>query len=92
MTEAILMDALRIKGVLTIEGDRYGTGVGENDLFIIATARAHRAELLTDEGRQPSLPNQRRSYKIPAVCDLPEVRTRCMSFVEYFKRSQAVFG
>ena len=92
MTQDILMDALRIKGLLDIEGDRFGAGVGENDLFIIATARAHGAELLTDEARQPSLPNHRRGYKIPAVCDLPKVRTRCLSFVEYFKRSQAVFG
>ncbi len=86
------MDALRIKSLLAIEGDRYGTGVGENDLFIISTARALGAELLTDEARQPSLPNNRRGYKIPAVCDPPDVQTRCLSFVEYFKRSQAVFG
>jgi len=92
MTEAILMDALRIKGLLAIEGDQYGSGVGENDLFIIASALAHGAELLTDEARQPSLPTNRRSYKIPAVCDLPGVQTRCLSFVEYLKRSQAVFG
>lgn len=92
ITEAILMDALRIKTLVGIDGDRYGSGVGENDLFIIATARAYGAELLTDEARQPSLPNNRRGYKIPAVCDLPEVQTPCLSFVEYFKRSQAVFG
>ena len=92
VTQAILMDALRIKGLLAIEGDQYGSGVGENDLFIIASARARGAELLTDEARQPSLPFNRRGYKIPAVCDLPEVQTRCLSFVEYFKRSQAVFG
>ena len=92
MTQAILTDALRIKTLLGIDGDQYGSGVGENDLFIIATARAHGAELLTDEGRQPSLPNSRRSYKIPAVCGLPEVQTPCMTFVEYFKRSQTVFG
>jgi len=92
MTQAILMDALRIKQLLGIEDELYGSGVGETDLFIIATARAHGAELLTDEGRQPSLPKSRRGYKIPAVCALPEARAACLSFVEYFKRSQVVFG
>ena len=92
MTEAMLMDALRIKNLLDIQGESYGSGVGENDLFIVAAARAHEAELLTDEGRQPNLPQSRRNYKIPAVCALPEVQTVCLSFVEFLKRSQAVFG
>jgi predicted nucleic acid-binding protein len=92
MTQAILMDALRIKSLLGIQGELYGSGVGENDLFIIATARAHGAELLTDEARQPSLPIDRRRYKIPAVCALPEVQVRPLNFIEYIRRSQVVFG
>jgi predicted nucleic acid-binding protein len=92
MTQSILTDALRIKTVLGIAGDEYGSGVGENDLFIIATARSHDNEMLSDEARQPSLPSSRRNYKIPAVCALPEVQTTCLSFVEYLKRSKAVFG
>ena len=92
MTQAILMDALRIKALLQIEEEQYGSGVGENDLFIIATARAHAAELLTDEARQPNLPKQLRRYKIPAVCALPEVQVVCLSFLEYFRRSRAIFG
>lgn len=92
ITQAILMDALRIKALLQIEEEQYGSGVGENDLFIIATARAHDAELLTDEARQPNLPKQLRRYKIPAVCALPEVQVFCLSFVEYFRRSGAIFG
>lgn len=92
MTQTILMDALRIKALLQIEEELYGSGVGENDLFIIATARAHDAELLTDEARQPDLPKQLRKYKIPTVCALPEVRVSCLNFVEYFRRSRAVFG
>ena len=86
------MEALRIKALLGIEGDLYGGGVGENDLFIIATARAHGAELLTDEARQPGLPKNPRNFKIPAVCNLPEVQVVCLNFVDYIKRSRALFG
>ena len=92
MTQAILTDALRLKTLLGIRGELYGSGVGENDLFIIATARAHGADLLSDEARQPSLPVDRRKYKIPAVCVLAEVQVRSWSFVEYIKQSQVVFG
>jgi predicted nucleic acid-binding protein len=92
MTEAMLLDALRIRNALGIVGDAYGSGVGENDLLIVAAARAHGAELLSDEGRQPSLPALRRNYKIPAVCALSEVGVPCLNFVDYLKRSRAVFG
>ncbi|RYH64360.1 MAG: DUF4411 family protein [Alcaligenaceae bacterium] len=92
ITQAILLDALRIKNLLGIEDDLYGSGVGENDLYIIATARAHSAELLTDERRQPGLPVARRNYKIPAVGAMAEVQVQSLNFVEYFKRSQVIFG
>jgi predicted nucleic acid-binding protein len=92
VTQAVLLDALRMKQLLGIQGELYGSGVGENDLFIVAIARAQGADLLTDEARQPSLPLDRRKYKIPAVCALPEVQVRTWSFVEYIKRSQVVFG
>lgn len=92
MTQAILTDALRIKKLLGIQGELFGSGVGENDLFIVATARAHGADILTDEARQPSLPVDRRKFKIPAVCALPEVQVRSWNFVEFIKRSQVVFG
>ena len=92
VSEDILMDALRIKKLLGIEGESYGSGVGENDLIIVATARAHAVELLTEEARQPSLHKSWRNYKIPAVCNLPEVKVSCLNFVEYLKRAGTVFG
>jgi predicted nucleic acid-binding protein len=92
ITDAILTDALRIRNLLGIVDDQYGSGVGENDLFIIATARAHGVALVTDEARQPILPNARRNYRIPAVCVMPQVATKSMSFVEFIKDSKIVFG
>jgi predicted nucleic acid-binding protein len=92
MTQDILMDALRIKGLLGIDDDIYGDGVGENDLFIIATARALHLELITDERRQPDLPKNMRKYKIPAVCGMQGVQVQSLNFVEFIKRSKAVFA
>lgn len=88
---AILTEALRIKAVLGIAGDKYGGGVGENDLLIIATAVRTNAELVSDEKRQNNLPALPYNYKIPAVCGLSEVSVPCISFIDYIKRSQQVF-
>ncbi|MGR9053157.1 MAG: DUF4411 family protein [Gammaproteobacteria bacterium] len=88
---AILQEALKIKALLGIVGDKYGNGVGENDLLIIATAAKLNAELISDEKHQKNLPTLRRNYKIPAACAMPEVSVRCINFVDYIKRSQQVF-
>ena len=56
-SNAIAHEAMRIKLLLGIVDDKYhAKGVGENDLLIIATAKIHRAELVTDEERQLTLP------------------------------------
>jgi len=92
ISNAILHDAKRIKGLLNIVGDSYHPkGVGENDILIIATARAHGAELVSDEEKQRILPHVLSKRKIPAVCDMTEVSVACINFVEYIKRSEAVF-
>lgn len=91
INNAILQDAMRIKNLLGIVGDKYGGGVGENDLFIIATARAHGAELVTDEKWQPAPPKKLENCKIPAVCDMPSVAVRWLKFIDYIKLSGAVF-
>jgi Domain of unknown function (DUF4411) len=93
ISNAILQGAMRIKELLGIVDDNYhAKGVGENDIFIIATARAQRAELVSDEERQPTLPNIPSKRKIPAVSAMNEVGVPCINFIEYIKRSGEVFG
>lgn len=93
VTNAILQDAMRIKGLIGVVDDRYHSkGVDENDLLIIATARAQRFELVSDEAKQPTLPrNEPTKRKIPAVCALNDVSVPCINFIEYIKHSQVVF-
>ncbi|KAA3651961.1 MAG: DUF4411 family protein [Proteobacteria bacterium] len=91
VTEAILIEAMRIKDLLEIEEDRYGSGVDENDLIIIATAKIHDVELVTNEAVQAVLPAQKRKYKIPAVCKMDTVKVPSLDFLLYLKRSEAVF-
>lgn len=91
ISNAILQDAKRIMGLLGIANDKYTTGVGENDILIIAAARLHRAELVSDEARQPILPKISSNRKIPAVCSMQSVSVSCINFIEYIKASGAVF-
>jgi hypothetical protein len=93
ISSTILQDAMRIKGLLDIVDDNYhANGVGENDILIIATARAHRAELVSDERRQPLPPTIPGNRKIPAVCAMSEIAVPCINFIEYIKRSGEIFG
>ena len=91
ISNAILQDARRIAGLLGIANDKYTTGVGENDILIIATARLHGAELVSDEARQPVLPKIPSNRKIPAVCAMPTVSVSCLNFIDFIKASGAVF-
>jgi len=92
ISNAILQDAMRIKGMLGIVDDNYHpNGVGENDILIIATARAHRAELVSDEERQPTLPKKPSKSKIPAVCAMAKISVPCINFIEFIKRSNEIF-
>jgi predicted nucleic acid-binding protein len=91
ISNVILQDAKRIMGLLGIANDKYTTGVGENDILIIATARLHRAELVSDEARQPNPPKIPSNRKIPAVCAMPTVSVSCINFIEYIKASGTVF-
>lgn len=91
INNAILQESLRIKNLLGIIDDKYGGGVGENDILIIATASVVGKELVTNEAWQANLPQNLLKYKIPAVCSLADVDVPWMDFLEYIKRSEAVF-
>jgi hypothetical protein len=91
ISNAILQDAMRIKGLLSIVDDNYSSGVGENDLLIITTARLYKAELVTEEARQFNTPLKLANYKIPAVCNMKDVNVSNLNFIEYIKRSGEVF-
>ena len=92
ITNEIVQDAMRIKQLIGVIGDKYHpNGVGENDLFIIATARANSSELISDERRQTTLPKEPTKMKIPAVCAMKEVDVFCINFIEFIKRSGEIF-
>lgn len=84
--------AAQIQSMLGVMNGKYGSGVGSNDLRIISIAKIANAELLTNENRQPLLPKSLLKYQIPAVCDLKSVSVQHLSFLDYVRRSQQVFG
>lgn len=93
LTNDVLQQAVVIKQVLGIvEDDYHPKGVGENDIFIIATAKVAGTTLISDERRQFRLPDVMAKYKIPAVCGLDEVKVECIQFIELIKASGASFG
>lgn len=91
--EAVVMTAMAIKNAIGVVNDQYHPkGVDENDLFIIAAAKVHGAELITNEARQFGAQVEARKYKIPAVCDMHAVGVMSLNFLEYIQKSQQVFG
>ncbi len=86
LTPLILSRASQIKALLGIKEEQYGKGVGENDLFIIATSKEIGAILATEEKRQNSLPLLKPNYKIPAVCNMQEVNVGCSCFVDLLRK------
>jgi len=92
ITNEILNEAMRLKGMLGVQDDKYhAKGVDENDLLIIAAALIIGAELISDEGRQLRAPQEIKKLKVPAVCGLNGVDVPCFSFLELIKRSKVVF-
>ena len=85
LTATSLSMALGIKTLLGIVEEQYTKGVGENDLIIISIAKENETTLVSEESRQNNLPALKSNYKIPAVCDMPEVNVACVSFLELLK-------
>ncbi len=74
--------AQSIKDLLEIEEDNYGDGVGENDILIVAITQRTKTILVTNENRQPDLPQNKKKYKIPAVCNLLDVNVTNINLTE----------
>jgi predicted nucleic acid-binding protein len=87
----IASHALLINGEIGVQNDQYGTGVDANDVIIIATAKARGFALISNESRQPSLPSNKKKYKIPAVCNLQPVGVTCINFADLIRSSNRVF-
>jgi hypothetical protein len=77
-----LLEAQNIKNLLAIQEDKYGGGVGENDIFIIAISKRTDAILVNDEKRQNNLPASKTNYKIPAVCNLTQINVKNINLTE----------
>ncbi len=92
-TNEVLHEAMRIKALLQIHEDQYHpSGVGENDLLIVATASVKGLVLISNEARQINLPENPAKKKIPTVCADPQVDVECIDFITLVKRSGQVFG
>ncbi len=90
--EAVVMTAMFIKQAIGVVNDQYHPkGVDENDLFIIASAKVHGADLITNEARQFGAQAEARKYKIPAVCEMAGVSVVSMNFLEYIQKSAQIF-
>ena len=86
MSNASLRFAQTIRSALGIVGEAYHPkGVDENDIFIIATAMELGLPLVSEEALQLNLPSTLKRYKIPATCGLPEVRVKCIRFIDYLR-------
>lgn len=92
MTDIAVKKAAEIKSLLGIVNERYNpAGVAENDILIVASAFVERQELISNERRQPDLPQNKAKYKIPAVCVMQEIAVPCIDFLTLIKQSGEVF-
>lgn len=89
----IVQQAFKIKVLLGINNDEYTSdGVDEDDILIIASSKIYIEVLVSNESKQPNIPNNKKNMKIPAVCGFNDVRVKCLSFLEFIKNSGEIFG
>lgn len=92
VSNSILQEAMRIKGLIGVVDDGYHVdGVDEKDLLIIATSKHHGCGLISDEKKQPKPPENIRKSKIPLVCGLNSVNVNCVNYLDFIKASRVVF-
>lgn len=85
----ILTISLGIKKSLGIVNNEYQSGVGENDIIIIATAKDADMTLVSNEKIQVTIPENLKKYKIPLVCKKHSIK--CISFLDLIKKSDEIF-
>lgn len=92
INERIIKTSKDIANLFGLKDHKFnGSGVDENDIFIIATAKVVGKGLISNEAEQPSPPKEIRNSKIPLVCKHPLVSVKCQNFLEHLKSSGAVF-
>lgn len=91
VSSSIAARAQKVKQLLGIASDNYGTGVDENDIIIIATAKVLGRPLVSNEGRQSSIPKNIKNSKIPTVCAMIDVGVQCLNVAEYIRQSKKIF-
>lgn len=88
----ILREAMRISHLHGVSNGNYHTkGFDENDAIIMATAKILNGSLLSNEERQPNIPNDVTKSKIPLACSHSSVSIQCLSFLDYIRSSGATF-
>lgn len=92
VNEQIIQTSKDIANLFALKDHKFnGSGVDENDIFIIATAKILGSGLISNEAKQAPPPKEIRNSKIPLVCSHPLVAVDCNSFLDYLKASGAVF-
>ncbi len=85
----IISHSFAIRALLEIDINGYHSdGVGENDIFIISTAKELTLTLVANEAIQSIPPRNMSRYKIPAVCNMAKVGVKCISFLDLLNTLQ----
>ena len=91
----IIQTAKEIKKFLDLKDGEKGNGVGEEDIFIMATALVQKLNLVTNEAIQREKDARKRNYKIPrAFLEFQgSKKDKCSTYdlLTYIKKSEQIF-